>query len=512
MIFYILERGASTPSTGKSAIYLTIDFWNDYSFVTQFYVDAFDEHGQYHELGHIKIGFVGQTASVPTHSQLPKQFSELSEAYFSLGQSVEFYQILGHDCTKEFRDQFLRSLNDIVFDSVNFERGSGNSVFKTSLLRDVSLAAITGQFKRVMDGGVPITNFHFLFERDQEEKFAGLRIPFTVTADSKPTTNIHALIGRNGVGKTTLLNDMINAIVSPENPTSRFLQQEFGIYDKISPGFFSSLVSISFSAFDPFSPPPDQSDPEKGPRYFYVGLKDIQDDSGTLLKSLTTLHEECIAGLQKCLDSPGPRRRWLNAITTLESDENFAEMNLTELKNLRGKELTDRASNLLRRISSGHAIVLLTITKLVEKVEEKTLILLDEPESHLHPPLLSAFTRALSELLTDRNGVAIIATHSPVVLQEVPKSCVWKVTRSRLQASISRPAFETFGENVGILTREVFGLEVVKSGYHTVLAASVAEGGSFDDIVAAFNNSLGFEAKAVLRAMIMSRDAGPTQQ
>ena len=26
-------------------------------------------------------------------------------------------------------------------------------------------------------------------------------------------------------------------------------------------------------------------------------------------------------------------------------------------------------------------------------------------------------------LLTDRNGVAIVATHSPVILQEVPKSC-----------------------------------------------------------------------------------------
>jgi predicted ATP-dependent endonuclease of OLD family len=72
-------------------------------------------------------------------------------------------------------------------------------------------------------------------------------------------------------------------------------------------------------------------------------------------------------------------------------------------------------------MSSGHAIVLLTITRLVATVEEKTLVLLDEPESHLHPPLLSAFIRALSDLLYDRNGVAIIATHSPVVLQESSK-------------------------------------------------------------------------------------------
>lgn len=59
----------------------------------------------------------------------------------------------------------------------------------------------------------------------------------------------------------------------------------------------------------------------------------------------------------------------------------------------------------------------------------KTLVLIDEPESHLHPPLLSAFIRALSDLLLDRNGLSIIATHSPVVLQEVPKRCVWKINR-----------------------------------------------------------------------------------
>jgi predicted ATP-dependent endonuclease of OLD family len=51
--------------------------------------------------------------------------------------------------------------------------------------------------------------------------------------------------------------------------------------------------------------------------------------------------------------------------------------------------------------------VLLTITRLVETVEERTLVLLDEPEAHLHPPLLSAFVRSLSDLLINRNGVAI---------------------------------------------------------------------------------------------------------
>src|SRR5581483_11473983 len=105
-----------------------------------------------------------------------------------------------------------------------------------------------------------------------------------------------------------------------------------------------------------------------------------------------------------------------------------------------------------------------------ESVEERTLVLLDEPEAHLHPPLLSAFVRALSALLTNRNGVAIIATHSPVVVQEVPKNCVWKMRRSGAWVSMERPEAETFGENVGVLTREIFGLEVTKSGFHRMLA------------------------------------------
>ena len=76
----------------------------------------------------------------------------------------------------------------------------------------------------------------------------------------------------------------------------------------------------------------------------------------------------------------------------------------------------------------------------------RTLVLLDEPEAHLHPPLLSAFTRALSDLLIYRNGVAIIATHSPVVLQEVPKSCVWKLRRSGFEVSVEFDQRATDGD------------------------------------------------------------------
>nr|WP_282558358.1 MULTISPECIES: AAA family ATPase [Providencia] len=168
--------------------------------------------------------------------------------------------------------------------------------------------------------------------------------------------------------------------------------------------------------------------------------------------------------------------------------------------------LVSNARKRIKRMSSGHAVVLLTLTRLVATVEEKTLVLIDEPESHLHPPLLSAFIRALSDLLLDRNGVSIIATHSPVVLQEVPKRCVWKINRSRLSTESRRPDIETFGENVGILTREVFGLEVVKSGFHDLLVQSVKSGGTYEEIVDEYRNQLGVEARALLKALVTHRE------
>jgi predicted ATP-dependent endonuclease of OLD family len=142
---------------------------------------------------------------------------------------------------------------------------------------------------------------------------------------------------------------------------------------------------------------------------------------------------------------------------------------------------------------------------LVETVQERTLVLLDEPEAHLHPPLLSAFVRSLSDLLINRNGVAIIATHSPVVLQEVPKSCAWKIRRNGTKVDAERPEIETFGENVGVLTREVFGLEVTHSGFHKMLSDAVGDDASFADVVDIFDGELGGEAKAIIRALIAVR-------
>lgn len=95
-----------------------------------------------------------------------------------------------------------------------------------------------------------------------------------------------------------------------------------------------------------------------------------------------------------------------------------------------------------------------------------------------------------------------------MVLQEIPCSCVWKIYRVGANVTTSRPTIETFGENVGVLTSEVFSLEVERSGFHDLLAKSVETGRTYEEIVSDYDNQLGFEGRAILKALIANRDRG----
>lgn len=530
MEFRVISRSSRLPREGRNTAYLRIDNWNDYLYYTLFQVRVFDEDGKGYELGDVKIAYKGQEegSANATSEKIDNHFSKLSEDFFSLGNSTEYYKKLS-TMPIEIRTNFLNGLNDLVAHPDLIPIIEDEKVFGTSLLRDVYISSIRGKFRSVLDGNNELTPFQFYFIRDETEKIGGIKLYFDVEVDTKPPTNIHAIIGRNGVGKTTVLNGIISAIRDPENNQQCRLEPRDYRYSSKDKDYFSSLISVSFSAFDPFTPPIEQSDPAKGTCYFYLGLKAPGKDD--LLLDFKDLRLECIRSLMNCFVKKDKAERWLKAIKKLSSDINFEDMHLENLygeyqhlfnhynisdrtnrekfekrKELMREDFEYEALDFLKRMSSGHSVVFMTITRLVEKVDERSLVILDEPESHLHPPLLSAFIRALSDLLISRNAIAIIATHSPVVLQEVPRDCVWKLFRHGKSMEIDRPKIETFGESVSDLTTEVFGLEVSNSGFHGLLKESVDEGKSYKDIIDEFNNQIGFEGRALLKVMISERD------
>lgn len=493
-----------------SVAYLMASNWDDFGFKSTFHLIVYDANGKAHDIGVVKIGYVGQMSGW-TQEKLPSDFSALDEAFFALGQSDEYYQNL-YALDEELRIYILIHLNDVVYNHTVYELAINEKVMKESLLRDVSIASIKGQFRRILEGGKLRSEFDFSYSLPQGKNTAGLDINFYVNPESNPPSNIHVLIGRNGVGKTHLLYKMVKALVynntTQENNGFFLVGRRKSTRREDLQEMFAGVVSVAFSAFDPFEPIPERQDKTEGLSYAYVGLKQKSIAKGDehIPMSRPMLDREfslCLNNIRRF----GYQDLLIKSIRDLETDSLFKDTALADIVLSSAQDFEEKTGKVFSELSSGHAIVLLTIAKLVEKTEEKTLILLDEPESHLHPPLLSAFVRTLSELLSYRNAVAIIATHSPVVLQEVPKSCVWKLRRSGLSAIAERPETETFGENVGVLTREAFGLEVTDSGFHRMLKKEVESADTYEQALRRFDGQLGAEARGVLRGLFLDKES-----
>ncbi len=81
----------------------------------------------------------------------------------------------------------------------------------TSLLRFVSGSSVAGRFRDIVMGAAERTSYRFVFLATPRAGAESLHVEISVVPESRPPTNVHALIGRNGVGKTRLLAGMAMA-------------------------------------------------------------------------------------------------------------------------------------------------------------------------------------------------------------------------------------------------------------------------------------------------------------
>lgn len=502
MKFKVLPAEKKCPVEIPDHSYLIVDNWDDWfefsTMYTLFYVDYKKER---HLVGSTKIG-QRDMAKGQRRPEIPDDFEKLDNRFFSVGQDDSFYENL-NELGEHIREQILSALNDIALDEELYNEAIKERVTSISLLRSVSHTSIKGQYRRLARGGARLSKYSFTYRSPVMKGTDSERInlSFDVTPESNPPTNIHVLIGRNGVGKTHLMNNMISSLINGNSLKSKV--GEFATLDKFEGEIFSNVVSVTFSAFDETEPLPEKKDKSTGIQFSYIGLKRVKklNEKSLPPKSPMILKNEFVKSMLSC-KAGNKVERWKRAIGKLESDPVFGDINVTSILNHEeDEEFENVAGRVFKNLSSGHKIVLLTITRLVETIEERSLVFLDEPEAHLHPPLLSAFVRSLSDLLTNRNAVAIIATHSPVVLQEVPRSCTWKLWRSGHLSKVERLETESFGENVGILAREVFGLEHTDSGFHNLLNDAVNKYEDYETALESFSGQLGLEAKGILRAL-----------
>src|SRR5690606_39386927 len=115
---------------------------------------------------------------------------------------------------------------------------------------------------------------------------------------------------------------------------------------------------------------------------------------------------------------------------------------------------------------------------------------------HLHPPLIAAVMHALRLVLEEKNAFALIATHSPVILQETLAQHVRVIRRVGSEFEVLVPEKETFGENVGTLTQDTFGLTSATTDYHEVLDLLIQAHDTVEEVSQHFRSGLSGQALA----------------
>ncbi|WP_406186296.1 hypothetical protein [Streptomyces sp. NBC_01006] len=206
------------------------------------------------------------------------------------------------------------------------------------------------------------------------------------------------LIGRNGVGKTTVLGDITRAVVHPEEDSDAVGRL---IWSEDGPGSFVNVVCVTFSAFDPAQeqfeseqgaaeqgelegwdgaldvadgqPPPAAEDNVAGVSYRYVGLAKV-DELGRPTRERKTrldLSKEFAKSVEEVV-AAGRVHSWIKALEALGSDPYFFESPVRSFaqalldRGVFGRTSDrDTALEIFSSLSSGHAIVLLTMIRVV---------------------------------------------------------------------------------------------------------------------------------------------------
>lgn len=392
----------------------------------------------------------------------------------SLAESQESYRRVIRDLGVEDGVLLLQSTNDLVTISGNqkfrdFERRVREShVFQYSLTRTSeafyalrnSKPILRGlQMEDVSSGPTSIA----ITIPDQKEGHVGIEFEFK--HDDVVPKRTCVLIGKNGVGKSTALGNIARKAV-------RGIQLDAaGVGDRV----VASRV-LAFTPGNEFTGT-FPSDATRNPSTYYKRLSTSRVRGGSGGNTASA----CIVELSRYESEIAEKARFdifLDAVVAISSPDEIALRSKSSgefifLKNLRLRSEERRlllqgtanqtvepgrvVNGRFHHLSTGEVRFIKLLAQACMFIENGALILLDEPETHLHPNFISRLMNALESLLSDTGSCAIIATHSVYVVREVFHDQVFIVERDPTGAvGIKAPGMRTFGADLTSISSFIF--------------------------------------------------------
>lgn len=486
--FLVRGRGQAVPQVPRPVFLLTTDKWDDFGHQVQFHLTYADAKGVETRIGTLKIlqrtSGVDEPVEVASTTELQSPFRALGEEYISLGQDDGYYKQL-HALFGDGADGVLSALRDIAMRPALAADFEPTSAFRNAMMRENG-AYRSRRFGRAWATGEEVTEkLTFRYAGVIEGADAPVETKFAFNGKDRVPGRIVGIIGRNAVGKTRFLAKLGEDLAQiSRSSAERLIERE----ERFPGGrpLFTRIVAISYSAFDRFRRPPMDASSS----YVYCGIR--SDKGGLSRTSLIATYRRN----QDRIRLRGLQADWTRHMRTILgdlSDSVTASLDAEIATPAKG----DKALSLL---SSGQSILAHFVTALLAWIQPNTLVLFDEPETHLHPNAVASLFLVLSDVLASFDSYAVVATHSPVVIQEIPAKRVL-VFRREGNVTVAQPLMlESFGESVTELTKHVFETIEVESLYRRTLK-DLAEDNSVEEVLALFERGLSLSAQAYLLAL-----------
>ncbi|MFK7780146.1 MAG: AAA family ATPase [Candidatus Gracilibacteria bacterium] len=448
------------PSILPCYVLVFNDGWNDFGYSTEFSLYFHNESTSDH-IGRVKI----TNGEAGVSKVIPDEFTLLDSSYCSLGQSYEYYETLKEKTGKYF-ESFLFALQDAAFYSDIYEKFEKNNVFNTSLIREDTAEQLLRSVKYKLYGFDLNNLYSFKYEFLPKYSKESVEVNFNFNDNTDLPNRIIGIIGKNGTGKTQLITSLPLDI--SKNKSEKFIPRT---------PIFSKVIAVSYSVFDNFEIP-------KRTAFFnyeYCGLLDEKRELLTERKQLFRFHKTC-----ERIKTIGRIKKWKNILLSF-IDINILNKFIIEETSSSGETLMsiDRTgfNEIKKHLSSGQNILVYIISEIISNIRKDSLLLFDEPETHLHPNAISQLMHIIYELVEEFESYCIITTHSPLIVQELLSKNVHIVEKHEDIVSVRTPNLESFGQNLTVLTEEIFGNNEIGKQYKKTIDKMILKGKDYDEII-----------------------------